>query len=116
MHLTTRGNDQQRILYDATGRTDFLTRLRQEVLPQRWRSAESSNDPTCVPRDDCGLDGPNGAATLALPIGTVERDSGHSLIWSVWFIWFVLFIWLVWFNQTNQIDKRNQPEVAHRRR
>jgi lipopolysaccharide export LptBFGC system permease protein LptF len=66
-----------------------------------------------VERYDRGLDRPNGAATLALPIGTVESNSGHSLARSVWFIWFVLFIWLVWFNQTNQIDKRNQPEVAH---
>ena len=37
----------------------------------------------CALRLECndrGLDGPNGAATLALPIGTVESDSSHSLI------------------------------------
>ncbi|MEI8016530.1 MAG: hypothetical protein WCH20_17065, partial [Nitrospira sp.] len=62
---------------------------------------------------DCRLDGPNGAATLALPIGTVESDSGHSLIWSVWFI---VFIWFVWFKQTNQIDERNRPDVTRRGR
>jgi hypothetical protein len=27
---------------------DFLKRLGQEVLQQRWRSAKSSNDPICV--------------------------------------------------------------------
>jgi len=49
VHLTTRGNDQQTIFHDETDRTDFLTRLRHEVLPQRWRSAKSSNDPTRLP-------------------------------------------------------------------
>jgi hypothetical protein len=47
-HLTARGNDQQTILHDETDRTDFLTRLGQEVLQQRRRSAKSSNDPTRV--------------------------------------------------------------------
>ena len=45
-HLTARSNDQPTIVHDATDRTDFLTRLGQEILPQRWRSAKSSNDPT----------------------------------------------------------------------
>ena len=43
--LTAYGNDQQTIVPDKTDRTDFLTRLGQELLPQRWRSAKSSNDP-----------------------------------------------------------------------
>jgi hypothetical protein len=48
-HLTPRGNDKQTIFHDETDRTDFLTRLRREVLlQQRWRSAKSSNDPTRV--------------------------------------------------------------------
>ena len=46
--LTPRGNDQQTIVPDKTDRTDFVTRLGQELLPQRWRSAKSSNDPTCA--------------------------------------------------------------------
>jgi hypothetical protein len=33
--LTARGNDQQPIVHDETYRTDFLTGLGQEVLPQR---------------------------------------------------------------------------------
>jgi hypothetical protein len=44
-HLPARSNDQQTILHDETERTGFLTRLGQEILPQRWRSAKSSNDP-----------------------------------------------------------------------
>ena len=32
LHLTTRGNDQQMIFHDEADRTDFLTRLGQEVL------------------------------------------------------------------------------------
>ena len=32
-HLTARGNDQQTIFHDETDRTDFLTRLWQEILP-----------------------------------------------------------------------------------
>ncbi|OGW49113.1 MAG: hypothetical protein A2V62_02500 [Nitrospirae bacterium RBG_19FT_COMBO_58_9] len=47
-HLTARGNDQQTIVHDETDRTDFLTRLGQEFLPQRRRSAKSSNGPTRV--------------------------------------------------------------------
>jgi len=47
-HLTARGNDLQTIVHDETDRTDFSTRLGQEVLLQRWRSAKSSNDPTRV--------------------------------------------------------------------
>jgi len=43
-HLTARGNDQQPIVHDETDRMDFLKRLGQEVLQQRWRSAKSSND------------------------------------------------------------------------
>jgi hypothetical protein len=31
-HLTARGNDQQTIVHDETDRTDFLTRLWQEIL------------------------------------------------------------------------------------
>ena len=31
-HLTARGNDQQTIIHDETDRTDFLTRLGQEIL------------------------------------------------------------------------------------
>ena len=31
--LTTRGNDQQTIVHHETDRTDFLSRLGQEVLP-----------------------------------------------------------------------------------
>jgi hypothetical protein len=30
-------------------------------------------------RNDCRLDGPNGLAIVALPIGMVESDSGHPL-------------------------------------
>jgi len=48
-HLTVRGNDQQTIVHDKTDRMDFLTGLGQEMLPQRWRSAKSSNDPTLAP-------------------------------------------------------------------
>jgi hypothetical protein len=44
-HLTARGYDQQTIVHDETDQTDFLTGLGQEVLPQRWRSAKSSNAP-----------------------------------------------------------------------
>ena len=47
-HLTARGNDQQTIVHDETDRTDFLTRLGQEIPPQQWGSAQSSNDPTRV--------------------------------------------------------------------
>jgi hypothetical protein len=43
-HLTARGNDQQPIVHDEIDRMDFLKRLGQEVLQQRWRSAKSSND------------------------------------------------------------------------
>jgi len=32
-HLTARGNDQQTIFHDETDRTDFLSRLGQEILP-----------------------------------------------------------------------------------
>jgi hypothetical protein len=42
-HFTARGNDQQPIVHDETDRTDFLTRLGQEILPQRWCSAQSSS-------------------------------------------------------------------------
>lgn len=35
LHLIARGNDQQTIFHDETDLTDFLTRLKQEVLPQR---------------------------------------------------------------------------------
>ena len=45
--LSARSNDQQPIVHDETDRTDFLTRLGQEILPQRRRSAKSSNE---VPR------------------------------------------------------------------
>ena len=31
--FTARGNDQQTIVHDETGRADFLTRLGQDVLP-----------------------------------------------------------------------------------
>jgi len=44
-HLPARGIDQQTIFHDEPDRTDFLTRLGQEALPQRWRSAKSSNNP-----------------------------------------------------------------------
>ena len=54
VHLTTRGNDQQTIFHDETDRTDFLTRLGQEVLQHRWRSAKSSNDPTRLPLNNAG--------------------------------------------------------------
>jgi hypothetical protein len=47
--FTARGNDQQTIVHDATDRTDFLTGLGQEVLPQRWCSAKSSNNPISFP-------------------------------------------------------------------
>ncbi len=47
-HLTARGNDQHTIVHDVTDRTDFLTRLGQEILPQRLRSTKSRNDPTRV--------------------------------------------------------------------
>ena len=47
-HLTARGNDQQTIVHDETDRTDFLTRLGQEIPPQQWCSAQSSDDPTRV--------------------------------------------------------------------
>jgi len=47
-YLTARGTDQQTIVHHETDRTDFLTRLGQEILPQRRRSAKSSNDPTPV--------------------------------------------------------------------
>jgi hypothetical protein len=45
------GNDQQTIVHHKNDRTDFLQpeRLGQDILPQRWRSAKSSNDPTCDP-------------------------------------------------------------------
>ena len=43
-HLTARGNDQQTIVHAETDRADFLTRLGQEILPQRWCSAKSNND------------------------------------------------------------------------
>jgi len=44
-HLTARGNDQQTIVHDETDRADFLTRLGQEILPQRWCSANQAMTP-----------------------------------------------------------------------
>ena len=49
-HLTARGFDQQTIVNDETDRADFSIRLGQEILPKRWCSAKSSNDPTSFPR------------------------------------------------------------------
>lgn len=51
-HFTARGNDQQAMVHDETDRTDFLTRLGQEILSQRSRSAKASNDPFSL-RLDC---------------------------------------------------------------
>jgi hypothetical protein len=42
--LTTRGNDQLPIVHGETDRTDLFTRLGQDILSQRWRSAQSSTD------------------------------------------------------------------------
>lgn len=47
-YLTACGTDQQTIVHNETDRTNFLTRPEQEILPQRRRSAKSSNDPTRV--------------------------------------------------------------------
>jgi len=44
-HLTARGNDQPTIVHDATDRTDFLTRLGQEILPERLCSANQAMTP-----------------------------------------------------------------------
>lgn len=40
--LTDRGNDQQTIVHDETDCADFLTGLGQEILPQRWCSANQA--------------------------------------------------------------------------
>lgn len=44
-HFTARGNDKQAMVHEETDRTDFLTQLGQEILPQRSRSVKSNNDP-----------------------------------------------------------------------
>ena len=43
--LTARVNVQQTIIHDETDRADFLTGLGQEILLQRWCSANQAMTP-----------------------------------------------------------------------
>ena len=45
-HRTARGNDQPTIVPDETDQTDFLTRLGQEGLPQRWAVQSQAMTPS----------------------------------------------------------------------
>ena len=70
-HLTARRNDQQTIAHDETNREDFLTRLGQKILPERWCGAKSSNDP-------CRVYYPSWVCSVSAFVNFLARISKYS--------------------------------------